>query len=141
MLILCQYSCQESIHFKLKNSFQKVTLTRFDDFFYFIKELILPLNDFNQTNKFIIWGVLLCFRCMIIHIAELDKSSVNSNPSGTLAQFSTSSMKKSYEDPNGPKKNASPSQQSSNLRSPSKKMNISYFNLTNLCEVNLNLEI
>ena len=39
--------------------------------FDYVLGLIMPLEDCK--NVFVIWGVLTCFRFMIIHLAELDK--------------------------------------------------------------------
>ena len=98
----------------------------------------MPLeeNADDSNKKFTIWGVLLCFRFMIQHLAELDKCSMSlsnlrlSSKNANIL-FSPSS---SFNESISATANATTSTNTtSSVRSPKKSIN--YFGLLNLCQV------
>lgn len=87
-------------------------------------------------NKFTIWGVLLCFRYMIMHLSELDKSSSYSSDISNIPikqLFSPSSTQSPTTSAATPTK-ASKFQIHS-TSSSKKQQNTQYFNLINLCQI------
>lgn len=83
------------------------------------------MDENNELTKFTVWGVLQCFRFMIIHLAELDKSSSQSSqrtkslfsPSSSIHQFKQSSTTTA-----------------TTAATQGKKSNF-YFSLLNLCQI------
>lgn len=74
-------------------------------------------------NKFTIWGVLMCFRFIIMHISELSKCFSPSSTTSALDQAANSSA------------NVTPSKQPQQQQKSKKQANLQYFGLKNLCQI------
>jgi hypothetical protein len=86
----------------------------------------MPLEDNEDVNKkFTIWGVLQCFRYMIMHLAELDKSS--------SSYFSNFSNDNQVNLPNESNSSFNTSTSSNVIKSA--KGTYALFSISNLCQV------
>lgn len=97
-----------------------------------------------QKNFYAMWGVLICFRHVLIHLSELDKSSNTSTAtSATQTTFtdlisssvSTMPTSPSFSSPAKSYSSIPHSNSAHKLSTSTKSATITYFNLINLCEI------